>query len=104
VRETLHGQIDRSHLFHTGTHKYLYFTEDGRELVFDAANDRPELRDLSQDARLTAGLRARFIEHLAGEGHADLVDGALRNDGKVAPERAVLRARNPHGWLLTTEY
>jgi len=104
VRDNLHGQIDRSHLFHTGSHKYLYFTEDGRELVFDAAGDRQELRDLSQDIGLTSGLRQQFIDHLASEGHADLVDGQLRNDGRTAPDRSVLRARNPHGWLLTPDY
>ncbi len=39
VREDLHGQISWSHMFHTGDLKYLYFANDGGELLFDPVKD-----------------------------------------------------------------
>jgi arylsulfatase A-like enzyme len=98
VRDCLHGQIDRSHMFHDGRHKYLYFTDDGAELVFDKSKDGRDECNLAGDEALRTRLRRRFVEHLAHEKHADLVDGRPRNDRLPRPDDATLRSWNPMGW------
>jgi len=79
VRDDLHGQIGNQHMFHDGKYKYLYFADDGRELLFDKAADPLDERDLSGDEALTASLRDRFCAHLQAEGSEHLVDGELVN-------------------------
>ena len=96
VRETLHGQINGSHMFHDGQYKYLYFVEDGKELLFDVTKDR-------NDAVLLGGekmdeIRERFKLHLAEEGHEHLTDGELLNQKQEKPPVNRLRAMNPSGW------
>jgi arylsulfatase A-like enzyme len=93
----LHGQIGAQHLFHDGRYKYLYFCDDGRELVFDKDADPMDECDLSGDAALTARLRGAFVEHLAAEGHADLRDGRLRNEGRTALTDDI--RTNVIGWM-----
>jgi len=97
-RADLHGHINASHMYHDGRYKYLYFTDDGRELVFDTIEDRNDEHDLSGDEQLIGRLRTAFIEHLQAEGHDDLVDGKLRNEGKRVPPLHEWRGQNPMGW------
>ncbi len=87
-REFLHGQLGRCHMLHTGEHKYLYFTDDGRELAFDDGNERDLL-----DPATTAMLRQHFTRVLRDSKHPDVsADGTLRNDGAGRPDAATLRA------------
>lgn len=95
VHDCLHGQIDNQHSFHDGRYKYLYFADDGSELLFDKDTDALDEHDLAADSELLDPIRRRFIEHLRDEGHAHLVDGKLLNLGRtVAPEDKV----NISGW------
>lgn len=98
VRATLHGQIDAQHMFHTGRYKYLYFGDDGSELLFDMHASRRDAANLAGDVARVAPIRQRFIEHLREEGNAHLVDGELLNRHQGKEPVAVLRARNPLGW------
>jgi arylsulfatase A-like enzyme len=108
VREELHGQIEGSHMLHDGHHKYLYFTEDGRQLIFDTAADSQDEHDLSADTGLLARMRRRLIEHLEAEGHEHLVDGTLVNRGLKKPPEAEVRARSLRaaglGWAGRTAF
>lgn len=87
LRDTLHGQIDNQHAFFEGPHKYLYFADDGRELVFNVETDPLDQNDLASDTELTARLRTAFIEHLRAETHEHLsTDGSLLNlDKRITP-------------------
>ena len=83
-------------MFHDGQYKYLYFVEDGKELLFDVTEDR-------NDAVLLGGekmdeIRERFKLHLAEEGHEHLTDGELLNQEQEKPPVNRMRARNPSGW------
>jgi arylsulfatase A-like enzyme len=97
-RETLHAQIDTQHMFHTGTYKYLYFCEDGRELLFDMEASRRDEVNLAGDEALVAPIRERFVAHLREEGNDHLVHGALFNMHKEREPLNELRAQNPLGW------
>ncbi|MGF1448690.1 MAG: sulfatase-like hydrolase/transferase [Opitutales bacterium] len=80
VRDNLHCQIDNQHAWQEGAHKYLYFADDGRELVFEPARDPLDQHSLHADTALTERLRQRFIEHLRSENHPHLLDdGSLLN-------------------------
>ncbi len=102
VRDSLHGQIEHQHLFHDGRHKYLYFADDGRELLFDAAADPRDEHDLSGDEALLAPIRQRFIAHLAAEGHAHVKDGRLVNLGNPLPQDAETNALRWMGLAAAT--
>ena len=52
-----HGQIENSHMFHDGRLKYLYFVEDGSELLFDTVADPCDETDLSGDESLCGPIR-----------------------------------------------
>jgi len=81
-REGLHMQIDRQHAWLEAPYKYLYFEEDGAELLFHLDEDPGETRDLSGDEALVAPLRRRFMAHLEAEGHPAIRDGRLVNEGQ----------------------
>ncbi|MEO1235406.1 MAG: sulfatase-like hydrolase/transferase [Planctomycetota bacterium] len=84
LRDQLHGQIGRQHMLLDDRHKYLYFNDDGRELLFDTRADPRDQHDLSRDQHgLLADYRQRFIDHLAHENHPDLVDGRPTNLGRT---------------------
>ena len=95
---TLHCQIDSQHMFHTGQYKYLYFTEDGSELLFNMAASRRDEVNLAKDEKLIAPIREQFIEHLRKEGNAHLVDGKLLNLKRTRTPLNELRGQNPLGW------
>jgi arylsulfatase A-like enzyme len=98
VRDFLHGQIDGSHLYMAGQHKYLYFVADGAELVFDIASDPEEKRNLAKDRALTASLRERLVEHLKSEDHPHLHGGSLLNRGEKPKDAQAYRAIDSAGW------
>jgi len=97
IRVYLHGQIDNCHMFHTGEYKYLYFADDGKELLFQPATDPNDLKDLSNDKTLLEPIRKQFIEHLQRENHLHVTDeGTLTNyKKKVQPEDYA----NVLGWM-----
>ncbi len=97
VRDRLHGQIGNDHFWHDGRYKYLYFADDGRELVFDKTGDALDERDLSSDRALVGRLREEFRQHLAEEKNSHIgEDGVLRNLGKRAD---LSNAGNPLDWM-----
>jgi len=96
VRDAMHGQIDGQHMFHDGRYKYLYFADDGAELLFDKANDPLDERNLAGDQNLVRPIRERFIEHLRSEKHEHLVEGKLVNlHRRIEPEDLT----NVVGWM-----
>lgn len=99
VRADLHGQIAKSHMFHTGDYKYLYCVEDGKELLFDAMNDREEMNPIIDQPQLMNKIRERFIEHLQSENHEHVKDGELVNSRVSQLSDAALRAINVYGWV-----
>jgi arylsulfatase A-like enzyme len=101
VRDELHGHINDSHMFHDGTYKYLYFAEDGRELVFDVTKDRKDEHDLSAKQSLLAEMRGKFMQHLTSEGHPHLSDGKLLNRQLQRPSVRELRAKNSQAWKVS---
>lgn len=95
-RTALHGQLAGHHQWRTGDLKFLYDTADGRELVFDLAEDPREERPLDPADPRVAALRAEFIAHLADENHNDVRNGQLVNHRQPRPDAAALRARHLH--------
>ena len=83
VRGVLHGEhagcyeyCDGNHFLVDGRHKYVWFSQTGREHLFDLDEDPQELRDLSLRADADVALqpwRARLMEVLGGrpEGFTD---------------------------------
>ena len=99
ARELLFGAIDDQHMVHDGEHKYMYFTADGREQLFDHAADPDDLHDIAAaNLEKVTVLREALIDRLAAIGSLDLVDGELRNAGM--PDKDVREGRrwNPLGW------
>jgi len=97
VHAHLHGQIDNCHMFHNSQYKYLYFADDGKELLFRPETDPDDLKDLSGDKTLLEPIRKAFIQHLQAEGHAHVSDrGALVNLGKQVKK---VDYANVLGWM-----
>ncbi len=83
-RSYIHGEHawgpESNHYLTDGREKYIWYSQDGREQLFDLANDRQELHDLSQDpSRKTtlAEWRARLVAELDGREEGYVQDGAL---------------------------
>lgn len=98
-REYLHGEHAGAYRYEDGMHflvgrcwKYIWFSQTGREQLFDLCNDPHELHDLAQDKDSSARLecwRARLAKELknrpegfsdgrqlfAGKPHKNLVPG-----------------------------
>jgi len=99
IRDFLHGQIDNSHMFHDGRYKYLYFADDGSELLFDKAVDVMDEVNLAHDTHLLNPIKQRFIEHLQHERSNHLSGGKLLNlHKKITPEDR----RNVISWMGLT--
>ena len=96
VRDELHGQFNNDHVLHDGRYKYMYFGDDGKELLFDLRNDPRETVNLAGEAKLRQSMRDKLIAHLTSEGNADCVDGKLINRGRKVTPRS---QRSPLGWL-----
>ena len=101
IREDYHGQSCNSHMFHTGSYKYLYFADDGKELLFDSSTDRKDEHNLAVDGNeiLLNSLRERFIAHLISENHPHVQEGKLVNLHTEQEALHQLRARNTYGWV-----
>lgn len=97
TRQPLHGQIEQLHMYHTGKYKYLYFAEDGKELLFDAINDREERNPILDEATI-APIRKQFIAHLESENNEHVKDGELVNLNVRQLTNAELRRINVYGW------
>lgn len=97
VRDELHGQIADDHMLLTDRWKYLYFAEDGREMLFDIQADPRDEHDLSSDAALVEPMRKRLIAHLEAEGNDACKDGKLVNRGMRIEEAD--RPSMPSGWM-----
>ncbi len=102
IREYLYGQIDDSYMGHDGRYKYLYFKDDGTELVFDVSYDRADAENLSGDVALTSSLRNRFTEYAEGIG-SDVLneDGALRNAERTKGDPRQYSKLNPLAWEVS---
>lgn len=95
IRDRIWGQYaNAAHMIRSGAHKYIYYPDDGRELVFNIEDDPDELRDISDDLELTAGLRDQLRDVLAAREHPHLVDGELLNRRKKKPTREEAKAGN----------
>lgn len=101
IRQLLYGQINNSYMLHDGRHKYLYFADDGAELVFDVTHDRADHLDLSADEKLTSELRSRFMSHAESIGSDAVLDGTLRNEEQPKPTPETVRAQNPLAWEVS---
>jgi len=81
VRDVLHGEhvfggTQSIHYLTDGREKYIWFSSDGHEQLFDLVNDPHELHDLARDtgqADRVAAWRRRLVAHLDGreEGYSD---------------------------------
>ena len=71
-----------------GKEKYIWFTLDGREQLFDLANDPGECHDLARDPAARDRLelwRARMVAHLATRPQDGLSDGTQLLPGTLLP-------------------
>jgi hypothetical protein len=71
-----------------GREKYIWFTLDGREQLFDLEVDRGETRDLSGEPAARPRLelwRRRMVECLATRPQDGLSDGKCLTGGKLLP-------------------
>ena len=91
----MHGQIATSHMLHDGRYKLMYCVDDGSSLCFDTTEDPHDEHPL--DGEHPTRLRHMLIEHLEGEGHEHVQDGALANLGRARPDAAELRAKDNFG-------
>lgn len=84
-REYLHGEhagqydyADGMHYLTDGHHKYVWFSQTGREHLFDLDNDPDELRDLSTTGSPELDRwRNRLVETLSDRPEGFVADGAL---------------------------
>jgi len=94
-REFVHGEHSRTfapaqdnQYLTDGREKYVWFPFDGREQLFDLANDPGETRDLSSDKASRQRLelwRSRMVEQLAPREADGLSDGKRLISGKTLP-------------------
>ena len=92
VREVLHGEHsgcyayeEGNHFLVDGSHKYIWYSQTGREHLFDLDADPRELHDLALDADAEARLapwRERLVDVLRGR-----PEGCVEGDRLVAGRR-----------------
>ncbi len=111
TKDFIHGHINETHMYRDEEYKYVYYADDGSELVFQV-DDRDDETALAVrgptgsrgDLALLDRYRALFVELLAEEGHPDLDSkGNLRNLGLKRPSmREAMRSNgngmDPIGW------
>lgn len=102
----LHGHIGDSHMWRDADYKYLYYTDDGSELLFSADDENDE-HPVAQggptgakgDTALLYRYRRALVDHLSEENHEhydDAADGLLNQQLPRPTERELL-ARNQAG-------
>ena len=96
VHDFIHGQIENSHMFHNEQYKYLYFADDGAELLFDKSSDKMDEFNLAGDETLIEPLRKAFIKHLESENHKHIKSGKLLNLNKKVAD---IDRTNVLGWM-----
>lgn len=101
LRSHIHGQINNVHMFHDGKYKYIYFANDGSELLFDMDVDKTDSFNLSSDKDLCSAMRKKLIVHLMQENNADLVSGELLNRHLEKPSPEKLKANRINEMGLT---
>ncbi len=80
LREYYHGQIDNQHMILDENYKYLYFADDGREMLFDRSGDPYDMHDLSSEkASICRGCRAKLEKTLKDKGSPHIRNGKLVN-------------------------
>jgi arylsulfatase A-like enzyme len=102
-QDFFHGHINNTHMYLEPPFKYIYYAEDGAELVFNMDKDPQETTDLSKDKALTQGLRVKLIKHLEEEGHEHVKGGKLLSRGEKREDDRVYRSKDasgirPAGW------
>jgi arylsulfatase A-like enzyme len=98
IRENFHGQIENQHMLHDGDYKYLYFADDGKELLF-AAEDRTDRHNLTGEKKdVLTRMRNKLIRHLVEENHEHICNGELINLCVKIPSDAELKGREASGW------
>lgn len=103
VRPFMHGQIDDAHMYHDGRYKYLFFADDGSELLFDVTEGRNDLNSI-KDYRV-AEMRQKLIQHLNDEKNNHVgSDGMLLNKGLEKPPLNVLKSWDAMGLASTAAY
>jgi len=79
-RDYYHGQIEYQHMVLSNEYKYLYFVEDGRELLFERKNDPYDMRDISTEKKkITRYYREKLIDILKSKRSSHLKNGKLLN-------------------------
>ena len=97
------GNIEGSHMWLSGDWKYLYFAEDGAELLFKLEGDPHETENLAaSNPEQCARMRGELIAELARVEHPHLVDGKLLSQQMEKRPVKELLAENPLGWACTT--
>jgi arylsulfatase len=95
IKNSIHGHTDDTHMFRDSLYKYIYFTDDGTEMLFDV-NDvedkyavavrNPET--VTGDTKLLDTYRDLFVKQLEEDRHPDLLsDGSLRNQKLPKPSK-----------------
>lgn len=106
IREQIAGEFGvvgkRTFMLTDGEWKYIWYEEDGRELLFHIRQDPNELRDMSGIHREEVeGWRGKLSRRLsAREGDPAVRDGRLQPSGAALTERQLARAvtdRGPRG-------
>lgn len=99
VREELHCQIGQQHMLLYDRWKYLYFAEDGREMLFDTVADPRDTQELSSRRDLVEPLRRRLIDHLTAEGNTACENGELVNLGRTITDAERTASSGWMGWV-----
>ena len=80
--------------------KYIWYSEDGHEQLFDLANDPTECHDLARDpssAARVASWRLRLVRELTGREEGYVASGRLLTGRPVHPCLSWLRASGGAG-------
>ena len=92
VRNSLHGHINNTHMYHDGRFKYIYHVDDGNEFVFDVSADRNDMNPIKGEK--VREMRQKLIKHLEEEGHEHFENGELVNLSIEKPPLNMVRARD----------
>lgn len=92
IHKQMHGNIDGTHMIHSGRYKYIYWSEDGKEMLFDTVCDPCDMHPIYGDK--LKQMRQKLIDHLKEERHEHLVNGELLNQGLGKPPITQARAQD----------
>jgi arylsulfatase A-like enzyme len=92
LRSIMHGNIDSTHMLHNGRYKYIYYTDDGAEFLFDTQQDRNDMNPLT--GTKVNEMREALVMHLSAENHKHVEEGVLLNRHTKRPSEDELLAIN----------